>query len=156
MDITGIGPQQLLIYSQIQLQLCTEAQIVCVQNLLHGKLTKEIKSTRGQHRLFYNMNSLLLPDGSISSDPVQIHHRLTEAFAEHFICPQQHSCSPLQDENAIEHEKFLTDKAYFKSVVAIISEKIPGEALDSIWYGILHVSKKHSSARTWRKYSKRQ
>ena len=114
MDARGynrIGPQQLLTHSQIHIQHCKEGQIVCVRNLLHGKLrsdlrqkvneatakrekavqegklTKAIKSIAGQHQFFQNVDSLFLPNGSISTDPVQIHHRLTEAFAEHFICP---------------------------------------------------------------------
>ena len=41
MDITGIGPQQLLTYSQIQIQHCIEGQIACVRNLLHGKLRSD-------------------------------------------------------------------------------------------------------------------
>ena len=111
MDKTGIGPQQLLTYTQTQEQNCVESQIQCVRNLLHGKLrsdlrlkiseaaatrekavqegklTKAIKSITGQHQYFYNVDSLLLPVGTITTDPIKIHDMLTEAFAEHFICP---------------------------------------------------------------------
>ena len=84
MDKTGIGPQQLLTYTQIQVQNSAESQIKCVRNLLHGKqrsdlrlkiseaaarrekavqeakLTRAIKSITGQHQHFYNVDSLLL------------------------------------------------------------------------------------------------
>ena len=63
-----------------------------------GNLTQAIKSITGQEQFFYNADSLLLSDGSISTDPVHIHVRLTEALAGHFICPPQHSNSPLQEE----------------------------------------------------------
>ena len=102
------------------------------------------------------MDSLLFLDGSISTDPVHIHDRLTEEFAEHFICPQKHRHSPLQEENTIEHEKFLKDKEYFKSVVMKISDKIQEKHWTAS--GIeSHTSRRdHSSTRTWRRYSKRQ
>ena len=38
-----------------------------------GKLTKAINSITGQHQYFYNVDSLQLPDGTITTDPVQIH-----------------------------------------------------------------------------------
>ena len=79
------------------------------------------------------MDSLLVPDGSISTDPVQIHERLTRAFTEHFICPQQYSHSALQEENEIDHKRFLMDKEFLKTVVTKISERIPGEALSQTW-----------------------
>ena len=75
-----------------------------------GRLTNDIKSITGQHQFFYIVNSLLLLDGTISTDPVQIHDKLAETFAEPFIRPQQRSHSPLQEENAIDHDKFLTSK----------------------------------------------
>ena len=84
------------------------------------------------------MDSLLLPDGTITTDPI---NRLTEAFAEHFIYPQQHKHSPLQSDNGIDHERFLTDEDYSKSTVSKILGKIPTVALDNIWYGISHVPK---------------
>ena len=80
------------------------------------------------------MDSLLLPDGTITTDPIQIQNRLTEAFTEHFICPQQHKHSPLQSDNDIDHERFLIDEEYFKTTVSKISSKITQKALDSIWY----------------------
>ena len=43
MDITGIGPQQLLTYTQIQIQHCIEGQIFCVRKLLHGKLRSDLR-----------------------------------------------------------------------------------------------------------------
>ena len=78
-----------------------ESQITCVRNLLHGKLSigKEgegsprretdegDKSIPGQRQYFFNVDSLLLPDGAITTDPIQMHDRLTEAFAGRFICP---------------------------------------------------------------------
>ena len=87
------------------------------------------------------MDSLLLPDGMITTDPVLIHDRLTEAFAEQFVCPQQHIQSPLQTDNGIEQERFLTDETNFKTIVSQILDKIPKEALNSIWYRISHVPK---------------
>ena len=62
MDITGRGPQQLLTYSQLQIQHCIEGQIVCVRNLLHGKLQvssdenigKDPRRTTGQY-LVWNL-----------------------------------------------------------------------------------------------------
>ena len=66
---------------------------------------------------------------------------LTEAFAEHFICPQQHILSPLQSDDDIDPESFLTDDDYFKTIVSQISDKIPTAALVSIWYGIWQVPK---------------
>ena len=101
-----------------------------------GKLTKAIKSITGQHQYYYNVESLLLPDGTITTDPIQIHDRLTESFAELFICPQQHKHFPLQSEDGIDHERFLTDEDYFNTTVSKITDKIPTAVLDSIWYGI--------------------
>ena len=83
------------------------------------------------------MDPLLLPDGTI-----QIHNRLTEAFDEHFICPQQQKHVPLQTDNDIDHDRFLTDEEYFKTTVSKTFSKIPQEALDSIWYEISHVPKR--------------
>ena len=44
MNKTGIGPQQLLTYTQTQVQNCVESQITCVRNLLHGKLRSDLRS----------------------------------------------------------------------------------------------------------------
>ena len=128
MDTTGIGSQQL----------CVEAQRICVRKLLRdklrsdlrlkineaaamrkkrvqeGKLTKETKSITGQHQNFCNLDSLLVPDETITKDPIQIHDRLTKAFVENFTYPQRHKHSPLQSDNSIEHERLLTDEEYFK------------------------------------------
>ena len=43
MDTTGIGSQQLLTYTQTQVQNCEEAQTICVRNLLHGKLMSNLR-----------------------------------------------------------------------------------------------------------------
>ena len=40
-----------------------------------GKLTKAKKSITGQHQYFYNVDSLLLSDGTITTDPMQMHDR---------------------------------------------------------------------------------
>ena len=101
-----------------------------------------IKSITAQHQYFYNVDSLLLPDGKITTDSIQLHDRLTEAIAEHFICPQQHKHSPQQSDDDIDHECFLKKKDCFKSSVSKISDKLPTAALDSIWYGISHVPKR--------------
>ena len=54
---------------------------------------------------FYNLDSLLLPYETISTDPIQIHNRITEAFVEHVICPQWQSHSPLQ----ADEDVFISD-----------------------------------------------
>ena len=69
-------------------------------------------------------DSLLLLDGTISTDLVKIHNRLTEAFGEHFICPKQRKHSPQQSDNDIDHERFITDEEYFKTTASKISIKI--------------------------------
>ena len=79
------------------------------------------KSITGQHQYFYNVESLLLQDGSITTDPVQTHNKLTKAFAEHFVCPQYHIHSPLQADDGVEHERFFTD---FKTTVTQITNTI--------------------------------
>ena len=84
------------------------------------------------------MESLLLQDGTIKTDPVQIHNKVTEAFVEHFACPQHHIYSPLQVDDGIGHERTLTDKEYFKTKVAQFTKTLEG-AFGSIWYGIFHV-----------------
>ena len=109
---------------------------------LEGKLTKALKSITGQHQYFYNVDSLLLPDGTITKNLIQIHDRLTEAFADLFICPQQHKHSPLQSDDDIDHERFLTDEDFVKSAVSKISDEIPTAAPDSVWFGISHVPKR--------------
>ena len=40
---TGIGSQQLLTYSQMQIQHCIVGQIVCVRKLLLGKLRSDLR-----------------------------------------------------------------------------------------------------------------
>ena len=87
------------------------------------------------------MDSLLLTDGTITTDPIQIQDRLTEAFAEHFISPQQHMHSSLQSDDGIDHKRFLTNEDNFNSTVSKIFDKIPTAVLDS-WYGISHVTKR--------------
>ena len=120
--------QQLLTYIQMQIQTCVEAQITCVRNLLHAKLRsdlrlkiseaaarreksvqdekfmKAIKFITGQHQYFYNVDSLM-SHGTITTDPIQIHDRLTEAFAENFICPQQYKHSPLQSDDGMDSHR---------------------------------------------------
>ena len=93
----------------------------------------------GQHQYYYNVDSLLLQDGTITTDSVQIHNKLTEVLAEHFVCPQHHIHSPFQADDVIEHEGFLTHKDYFEITVAQFTKQIPEEALDSIQYGISDV-----------------
>ena len=58
------------------------------------------------------MDSLLQKIGSITTDSVQIHNKLTEAFAEHLACPQHHIHSPLQADDGIELERFLAEKVF--------------------------------------------
>ena len=108
---------------QNTLTLKVEAQLSSARNLLHGKrrsnlklkiredaarrekavqegkLAKAIKSITGQHQHFYNVDSLLLSDDKIITYPIQIHSMLTDAFAERFICQQQHKHSLLQSDN---------------------------------------------------------
>ena len=43
MDTAGIGPQQLLAYTQTQVQNCVENVIICVRKLLHGKLRSDVR-----------------------------------------------------------------------------------------------------------------
>ena len=73
------------------------------------------------------------------TDLIQIYDKLTEAIADHFVCPHKHKYSPMQSDERIEHERFLTDKDNFKTVISQITEKIPEVARESIWYGISHV-----------------
>ena len=111
MDITGVGPRQLLAYTQKQVQNCVEAQICymanCDQIRSHSEereVSPRRKTNKGNKidlRSAPILNSLLLEDGSISTDLVQIHNKLTDAFAEHFVCPQRHMQSPLQTEDGI-------------------------------------------------------
>ena len=97
---------------------------------------------QGQHQYFFSVGSMLLADGMITIDPIQIHDRLTEAFAEHLMSPQLHKNSPLQSDDGIDHERFLTDEEYFKATVSKIPDKIRTAALESIRCGISHVPKR--------------
>ena len=106
------------------------------------KLTKAIKSITDQHQYFYNVDSLLQENGSITKYPVQIHNKLTGAFAEYLVFTQHLERSPLQADDGIENERFLTDKEYSKTTAAHITTKIHEDALESIWYGISHVLKR--------------
>ena len=97
MDATGIGSQQLFTYSSAK--LCRSTKNMCgktapwrsnigpeTQNTsLITETDKGDKSIIGQHKYFYNADSLLLPDGTINTDPIQIHDLLTEASTKHFI-----------------------------------------------------------------------
>ena len=87
-----------------------------------SKTNQGYKSTTDQHQYFCNVGSLLQEDGSITTDLAQIHNKLTD--------------------DGIEHQRFLTDRGYFKTTVAQITTKISEDALESIWYGISHVSQK--------------
>ena len=81
------------------MQHCIEGQIVCVRKLLQGKLsldlrqkstkllqkmkavqegklTKAIKSVKGQHKFFCNVDSLLLPDTQ------GLHHSSNKRYKE--------------------------------------------------------------------------
>ena len=141
MDTPWFGPRQLVTYTQMQVQNCVESQITCLRNLHNGKLKsglrlkineavarrekadqkgklmKVIKFITGQHQYFYNVDSLMLPVGMITKDPIRIDDRLTEAFAEHIICPQQRKHSSLQSDNGRDHQRFLTDEECFKTMV---------------------------------------
>ena len=79
---------------------------------------KGIKSISGQY--FYNVDSLLLllPDDTISADPIQMHDRLMEALVDHFICPQQDKYSSRHAKGEIDHQRLHSDKEYFKAMVS--------------------------------------
>ena len=81
------------------------------------KLTKAINLSQDSN----NVDSPPLPDGTITTDPTQKHNRLRKDY---------------------DHECFLIDDNYFKSIVAKISDKIQTAAIDSIGYGISQVPKR--------------
>ena len=78
------------------------------------------------------MESLLLLGGTTTTD----------SFAEYFICPQQHKRTALQSDKWAGNERFLRGKKYFKTIVSKIADKVPSQALESNWYGLLRVPRR--------------
>ena len=121
MDKTGIGPQQLLTCTQTPVKLCRNTNQLCEDSTpwqtkiepdpqnqwSSGKEGEGSPRRKSDERdqinhmtatIVQQVDSLLQPDGTIITDPIQIHDRLTEAFDEHSICPHQHKHSLRQSE----------------------------------------------------------
>ena len=158
LDITGIGPLHLNTFTFDELGRAIPDQIKVLKRKMHGKqrtalrvrineavaareasvqqgkLARVIKSMTGTYSAFYAVDSLLLPDGTITVDPLLIHQTLTAAFTEHFKCPEHHRQSALQQTEGIDHSRFLSDKYYFLQQTA--QHHIPQDIIEHVWAGV--------------------
>ena len=58
------------------------------------KAVQKLNSINSQHQFSYDVDSNLLPDGTMSRVPMQIHDLLTETNKKYFVCSQQDKHSP--------------------------------------------------------------